>query len=117
MSFLGNEKFKSLTIQQIKDSLKYDYSFNKEMKENIALWLYDALKLYADDKWKIGNQIEICGYVSLRFKQTYEGNWGCATSNGNNPYAYIPGIKAYISYDLPNKLSFYIFKFSSNRGK
>ena len=89
------------------------------MKENTTLWLYDALKLYADDKWEKGNQLKICKYVSLRFKQTYKGNWGCTASNGyiNIIYEYITSVEAHIRYDLPNKLSFQIFKVSSDRGK
>ena len=88
------------------------------MKENTTLWLYDALKLYADDKWESGNQLKICENVSLRFKQTYGGYWGCVASDGyeNIIYAYIFG-EAYIRYDLPNKLSFLIVKPSCNRGK
>ena len=119
MPFLENEKINSQTIQQINASYKYDNSFNKEMKENTTLWLYDALKLYADDKWESGNQKKICEYMSLRFKQTYEGNWGCLTSGYENIIydIYLYTNEAYIRYDLPNKLSFVIFKPSSNRGK
>ena len=122
MSFLENEQIKSLTIKQINASLtprSGDYSFNKEMQENTTLWLYDALKLYADDKWESGNQLKICEYVSLRFKQTYEGHWSCLASDGyeNDIYLYPTLNEAEIFYALPNKLSFFIFKPSSNRGK
>jgi hypothetical protein len=118
LSFLESKKINSLTIQQINDSLGFAKSFNKEMKETTILWLYDALKLYADDNWESGNQEKICKNVSLRFDQKYGGYWDCLASDGyeNIIYAYLLG-EAYIRYDLPNKLSFVIFKPSSNRGK
>ena len=59
------------------------------MKENTTLWLYDALKLYADDNWVDGNQKLICRYIYSKLKETdHVLSWGCLGSESNNIYGW-----------------------------
>ena len=94
-------------------------NLKKERWENTTRWLYEALQIYADDNWKDGNQNKICNFVTSEFEKTYGEYWGCLTSDGyeNIIYGSQPHTEESIRYDLPNDLSFYIFKIFSNMRK
>uniref|UniRef100_A0A914DSJ3 receptor protein-tyrosine kinase n=1 Tax=Acrobeloides nanus TaxID=290746 RepID=A0A914DSJ3_9BILA len=116
----GNSKsqVKSLTREEISNSIIQPSTVLGVIKEDVITWLYESLKLYADDNWVEGNQNKICTDVGKKLDEKYEQYWTCMASPSNDHNIY--GYNTYeqkdglIYFDLPNGLMFQIMKSANN---
>uniref|UniRef100_A0A914DHX6 Protein kinase domain-containing protein n=1 Tax=Acrobeloides nanus TaxID=290746 RepID=A0A914DHX6_9BILA len=115
-----NDQVKSLTKEEISNSISEQSQISKERAENATTWLYEALQLYANDNWKEGNQNQICLYLKTRFDTAYGPYWICMTSRKNDPvYGVVTAdIKeGFIMFHLPNGLAFEVIKSKGGNSK